>query len=125
MSFLWQEALWALLLLPLLVLAYVWLLRRRKKSAVTWASLGIVKEALGGQRAWRRHVPPALLLLALTALVLATARPTPRSAATMWSPPSTASSCSAAPPSAAASCCRWPRSSPTQASTCRRSPASA
>ena len=76
MSFLWQEALWALLLAPLLVLAYLWLLRRRKKSAVTWASLGIVKEAMGAQRLWRRHVPPALLLLALIALLLATARPT-------------------------------------------------
>jgi Ca-activated chloride channel homolog len=76
MNFLWQEALWALLLLPLLVLAYLWLLKRRKKSALTWASLGIVKEAMAGQRAWRRHVPPALLLLALAALVLATARPT-------------------------------------------------
>ncbi len=76
MSFLWQEALWALWLLPLLVLAYVWLLRRRKKSALTWASLGIIKEAMGTHRAWRRHVPPALLLLALTALLVATARPT-------------------------------------------------
>ena len=76
MNFLWQEALWALLLLPLLVLAYVWLLKRRKKTAVTWASLGIVKEAMVGQRAWRRHVPPALLLVALAALVVATARPT-------------------------------------------------
>ena len=76
MSFLWQEALWALLLLPVLVLAYLWLLRRRKKSAVTWASLGIVKEALGMQRAWRRHVPPALLLVALAALIVASARPT-------------------------------------------------
>jgi Ca-activated chloride channel family protein len=76
MSFLWQEALWALLLLPLLVLAYVWLLKRRKKSAVTWASLGIVKEAMSGQRAWRRHVPPILLLLALAALIVASARPT-------------------------------------------------
>ena len=76
MNFLWQEALWALLLLPLLVLAYLWLLKRRKKSALTWASLGIVKEAMGAQRAWRRHVPPALLLLALAALLVATARPT-------------------------------------------------
>ena len=76
MSFLWQEALWALLLLPLLVLAYLWLLKRRKKSAVTWASLGVVKEAMGAQRAWRRHVPPALLWLALAALIVASARPT-------------------------------------------------
>ena len=51
MSFLWQEALWLLLLVPLLVAAYRWLLRRRKKSAITWASLSIVKEAMGAQRA--------------------------------------------------------------------------
>ena len=76
MSFLWQEALWGLLALPLLVLAYLWLLKRRKKVAVNWASLGIVREAMGTQRAWRRHVPPALLLLALAALLVATARPT-------------------------------------------------
>ena len=76
MSFLWQEALWGLLGLPLLVWAYVWVLRRRKKSVLTWASLGIVKEAMAGQRPWRRHVPPALLLLALAALLDATARPT-------------------------------------------------
>ena len=76
MSFLWQEALWGLLALPLLVVAYLWLLRRRKKMAVTWASLGLVKEALAGQRAWRRHVPPSLLLLALAALLVAIARPT-------------------------------------------------
>ena len=76
MNFLWQEALWGLLLLPLLVLLYVWLLKRRKKVAVNWASLAIVREAMGSQRAWRRHVPPVLLLLALAALLVATARPT-------------------------------------------------
>lgn len=76
MNFLWQEALWLLLLLPLLVWAYVWLLKRRKKTAVAWSSLAIVKEAMGQQRLWRRHVPPALLLLALAALIVASARPT-------------------------------------------------
>jgi Ca-activated chloride channel homolog len=76
MNFLWQEALWLFLLLPLLVWAYVWLLRRRKKTAVAWSSLAIVKEAMGQQRLWRRHVPPALLLLALAALIVASARPT-------------------------------------------------
>ena len=30
-AFLWPRFLWALLALPLLVLLYVWLLRRRKK----------------------------------------------------------------------------------------------
>jgi Ca-activated chloride channel homolog len=76
MNFLWQEALWLLLLLPLLVWAYFWLLKRRKKTAVSWSSLAVVKEAMGQQRLWRRHVPPALLLLALGALIVASARPT-------------------------------------------------
>jgi Ca-activated chloride channel homolog len=75
-NFLWGEALWGLLLLPLLVLLYVWLLKRRKKASVQWSSLGIVKAAMGPQRAWRRHVPPALLLLSIAALITATARPT-------------------------------------------------
>jgi len=76
MNFLWPEMLWALLAIPLLVLLYVWLLRRRKKTALRYASLSLVKEALGARSAWRRHVPPTLLLIALTALLLATARPT-------------------------------------------------
>jgi Ca-activated chloride channel family protein len=76
MNFLWQEALWLLALLPLLVWAYFWLLKRRKKTAVSWSSLAIVKEAMGQQRLWRRHVPPVLLLLALASLIVAGARPT-------------------------------------------------
>jgi Ca-activated chloride channel homolog len=76
MNFLWQEALWLLLLLPLLVLLYVWLLKRRKKTAVAWSSLAVVKEAMGSQRLWRRHVPPMLMLLALATLIVAGARPT-------------------------------------------------
>jgi Ca-activated chloride channel homolog len=76
MNFLWQEALWLLLLLPLLVLLYVWMLRRRKKTAVAWSSLGVIKEAMGSQRLWRRHVPPILMLLALATLIVAGARPT-------------------------------------------------
>ncbi len=76
MNFLWQEALWLLLLLPLLVLLYQWLMKRRKKTAVAWSSLAVVKEAMGNQRLWRRHVPPLLLLFALASLIVAGARPT-------------------------------------------------
>jgi Ca-activated chloride channel family protein len=75
-NFLWIEALWLLALLPLLVLLYVWLLRRRKKAAVAWSSLAIIKEAMGQQRLWRRHVPPALMLLAVASLIVAVSRPT-------------------------------------------------
>jgi Ca-activated chloride channel family protein len=74
MSFQWPEFLWLLAGLPALVALYLFLLRRRKKFAVRYSSLALVREAMGGA-AWRRHVPPALVLLALTALVIAVARP--------------------------------------------------
>ncbi|QRR36525.1 VWA domain-containing protein [Hydrogenophaga sp. YM1] len=76
MSFLWPQMLWLLLALPLLVLLYLWLLRRRQRTALRYANLSIVREALGKGPGWRRHVPPMLLLLALAAMLLAAARPT-------------------------------------------------
>jgi Ca-activated chloride channel family protein len=75
-SFLWPEALWTLLALPLLVAAYVWVLMRKRKAAVRYANLGLVKEAMGAGARWRRHVPPALFFLAIAALLFAMARPT-------------------------------------------------
>lgn len=74
-SFLWPQFLWALLLLPLLVLLYWWLMRRRRQASLRFASLAIVREAMGKGPGWRRHVPPVLLLLAFAALLLASARP--------------------------------------------------
>lgn len=76
MNFLWPQNLWWLLLLPLLPALYLWLLRRRAKPALRFSQLGLVRAAQGPQ--WRRHVPPALLLLALAVLLLAVARPTAR-----------------------------------------------
>ena len=74
-TFLWPQMLWGLLALPGLVVAYVWLLRRRKRETLRYASLSLVKQALGRHRAWRRHLPPALLWLAIGLLLLAAARP--------------------------------------------------
>ncbi len=76
MKFLWPEAFWLLALVPLLVGAYVWLLQRKKKSAVRYASLSMVKEALASGPRFRRHIPPLLFLLSLITLVVAIARPT-------------------------------------------------
>ena len=75
MSFQWPTLLWTLLLLPLLVLLYVWLLRRRKRTTVRLASVAIAKAAMGTGPGWRRHVPPLLMLGALGVLLLASARP--------------------------------------------------
>ena len=62
-------------MLPLLVAAYVWLLRRKRKSAVRYANLSMVKEAMGPGSAIRRHVPPVLFLFAMALLIVAMARP--------------------------------------------------
>jgi Ca-activated chloride channel family protein len=75
MNFLWPQFLWLLLALPLLVVAYVWLLRRKKKLALRYASLSIVKEAIGTGQSLKRHLPPLLFLLALAAMLVAAARP--------------------------------------------------
>jgi Ca-activated chloride channel family protein len=74
MQFLWPQFLWLLLALPLLVLLYVWLLRRKKKLAVRYASLSIVRRPWARPEV-RRHIPPALFLLAMAAMLLAAARP--------------------------------------------------
>lgn len=76
MMFLWPQALWLLLALPLLPALYRWLLRRRGKPALRFSNLDVVRAASG--RHWRRHVPPALLLAGCAVLLLAVARPAAR-----------------------------------------------
>ncbi len=75
MNFLWPQWLWLAAILPLLVIAYIAILRRRQKRVLRYASLSIVNEAMSTGHKWRRHVPPALMFLALAALVVAIARP--------------------------------------------------
>ena len=76
MDFLWPTMLWLLLIVPALVLAYVLLLRRKKKLAVRYASLAMVKEAIGAGGRVRRHIPPILFLLALALMIFSISRPT-------------------------------------------------
>jgi Ca-activated chloride channel family protein len=75
MHFLWPQFLWLLLAVPLLVAVYVWLMARKKKNTLRYASLSIVKEAMGAGQSVRRHIPPVLFLLALAAMLVAAARP--------------------------------------------------
>ncbi|MGI4780072.1 MAG: VWA domain-containing protein [Janthinobacterium lividum] len=75
MNFLWPQFLWSLAALPLLVLLYLWLMRRKKKLALHYASLSIVREAMGARQSVRRHVPPFLFLLAIAAMLVAASRP--------------------------------------------------
>jgi len=77
MTFLWADCLWLLLALPASLAAYVCLLRRRSKAALRYSNVRLARAAAAG-RQWRRHLPPALLLLACAGLLLAGARPVAR-----------------------------------------------
>jgi len=74
-TFQWPEMLWLGAALPVLVLLYVALLWRRRKAALRYANLALVREAMGRGPSIRRHVPPFLFLLALAAMIVAIARP--------------------------------------------------
>ena len=76
MNFLWPQYLWLMLVVPVLPLAYLWLLRRRARSALRYSTLQVVREA--SVRAWRRHVPPVLVFVACALLLFAAARPLAR-----------------------------------------------
>jgi len=73
--FLRSSALLALLVIPIAIAIYVWMQRRKRKYAVQYASLSLIREARPGSSRWRRHVPFALLLACVASLVLALARP--------------------------------------------------
>ncbi|HZG94818.1 MAG TPA: VWA domain-containing protein [Mycobacteriales bacterium] len=74
MTFDWPWALTSLLAVPLLVLFYQRLLTRRAARRSQLAAMGLIAPA-ALSRGWRRHVPVALLLAAVTLLLVALARP--------------------------------------------------
>ena len=64
-----------LLLVPLALVAYRLIQRRRSRYAVRFTNVDLLGNLVPRTPAWRRHVPPALYLVAIAALVLALARP--------------------------------------------------
>jgi Ca-activated chloride channel family protein len=64
-----------LILLPIALLAYGALQRRRRRESTTFARPALLGNLITAAPGWRRHVPPLLLLLAFAALVVALARP--------------------------------------------------
>jgi Ca-activated chloride channel family protein len=55
--------------------AYLWWLRRGRRSTTTFSAIGIVRTAAEGQKPWRRHVPVVLVCVALVFLGTGAARP--------------------------------------------------
>jgi Ca-activated chloride channel homolog len=72
---LWPGMLWALLLLPVAVAAYLLGQRRRARYAARFTNLDLLNNVVPRSPGWRRHLPAALYLLALAGLLLALARP--------------------------------------------------
>ena len=75
MTFIWPGFLFLAGLIPLIILFYVLILRRRRRFAVRYSSLALVREAQPRQSWMRRYLPLALFLLALISLIVALGRP--------------------------------------------------
>ncbi len=75
MSFVWTFMLWSLILVPVLILLYLRMQRRRAQIALRYGSLGLVQQASGRGVGVRRHIPAILFLVGLIVLFVALARP--------------------------------------------------
>ncbi len=75
MSFEWPWALAFLLVIPVLAAVYISMQRRRQHYALRYASVSLVQQAVGFGPGVKRHIPAVFYLLALTAMVIALARP--------------------------------------------------
>ena len=75
MSFAWPLALVGLVAIPLLALFQVLAARRRRREAARFANPDLVPNLIAVSPGWRRHVPPAIALVALALLVVGVARP--------------------------------------------------
>jgi Ca-activated chloride channel family protein len=64
-----------LLIVPAALVAYHLAQRRRSRYAVRFTNVALLENLVARTPAWRRHVPPALYVLAMAALVVALARP--------------------------------------------------
>ncbi len=75
LTFQWPSLLWGLLLIPLLVLLYLRLLRRAPRHSIAFPNAPALAAAMARAGRLRRHLPPALFLLGITAALVALARP--------------------------------------------------
>ncbi|HEY8818023.1 MAG TPA: VWA domain-containing protein [Candidatus Limnocylindrales bacterium] len=76
MNFLAPQMLLGLLLVPIAIGFYLWAQRRRSRYAVRFTNLALLSNLVPKRPSWRRHLPPALYLGAIAALLIGLARPT-------------------------------------------------
>jgi Ca-activated chloride channel family protein len=75
MSFIWPTMLFSLLVVPLLLAGYVFLLKRRARQTAALGSMGLFQTGTGQKLDRRRHLPFVLFMLAITLLLVGFARP--------------------------------------------------
>ena len=75
MTFLWPSMLFALLIVPVVVAAYLRLQRRRSSAAAGLYGFSGGQSAAKQAPGFRRHLPPLLFLLSLVVILVALARP--------------------------------------------------
>ncbi|MEZ4613621.1 MAG: BatA domain-containing protein, partial [Caldilineaceae bacterium] len=75
MAWLWPWNLLLLLLVPAGIAAYIWMLKRRQRFTVRYSNLALLRAAMPRRTRWRRHLPFALFMLAVTGLITAFGRP--------------------------------------------------
>jgi Ca-activated chloride channel family protein len=75
MSFIWPAMLFSLLIIPLLVVGYLLVQRRRRQLAANYSNLGFASAAKEKQPGLRRHVSAVFFLAGLIVLGIALARP--------------------------------------------------
>jgi Ca-activated chloride channel homolog len=74
-TFEWPLALVGLVVVPILIALYVWRERRRTGYASRFTTPGLLPNLVDASPRWRRHLPLAVLLVALAAMVVGVARP--------------------------------------------------
>jgi Ca-activated chloride channel family protein len=75
MTFLAPRALLFLLLVPVLVVAYVWVVRRRAVNERDLGTMAQSRTRAGKRLGWRRHVPAAVFLVGVIVLLVGLGRP--------------------------------------------------
>lgn len=75
MTFAAPELLTALLLVPIALIGYLLIQRRRSQYVLRFTNVDLLANLAPRRPAWRRHVPPVLYLVALAALAFGLARP--------------------------------------------------
>ena len=75
MTFAWPLALLLVLSVPLVLGVYLLAMRRRRKQAVSYSSVALLRSVVPRRSRWQRHLPVGLLLSSIGVLGVASARP--------------------------------------------------